>query len=117
VFEEALVMAEAGTARATLVVRAGVYCRISRDWDGEGRGVARQEADCLVIAARRGWTVVDRYIDNDVGASGHSKKRKREEYDRLLADIQAGRIDAMVIWMEDRLLAPSHRAGRVPEGL
>jgi site-specific DNA recombinase len=47
---------------------------------------------------------VDRYIDNDVGASRHSKKLRRNEYDRLLADIQAGRIDAVAIWMEDRLL-------------
>jgi Resolvase, N terminal domain len=96
-------MAEAGTAMPTPVVRAGVYCRISRDWEGEGNGVARQLTDCLEIAARRGWTVADRYIDNDIGASKRSKRTRRKEYDRLLADIQAGRIDAVVIWMEDRL--------------
>lgn len=96
-------MAGAGMARPTPVVRAGVYCRVSRDWEGEGRGVARQLADCLEIAARRGWTVADRYIDNDTGASKHSKRTRRQEYHRLLTDIQAGRIDAVVIWMEDRL--------------
>jgi site-specific DNA recombinase len=97
-------MTGAGAARPTPVVRAGVYCRISRDGEGEGKGVARQLTDCLEIAARHDWTVVDRYIDNDVGASRRSKKPRRKEYDRLLADIQAGRIDAVAIWMEDRLL-------------
>jgi site-specific DNA recombinase len=90
-------------AGPTLVVRAAIYCRISRDWEGEGRGVDRQLTDCLEIASRRGWTVVGHYLDNDVGASRYSKKSSRQEYRRLLGDIQAGNIDAVVIWMEDRL--------------
>jgi site-specific DNA recombinase len=87
----------------SLVIRCAIYCRISFDWEGEGKGVQRQLEDCLAIAKRLGWTVIDHYIDNDTGASRRSKKKIRKEYNRLLADIEAGRIDAVVIWMEDRL--------------
>jgi site-specific DNA recombinase len=80
-----------------------VYCRISRDSEGEGKGVERQLEDCLAIAKRLGWTVVDRYIDNDLGASRYSKNKVRKDYRRLVGDIEAHLLDAVVIWMEDRL--------------
>jgi site-specific DNA recombinase len=89
--------------KPALVIRGAAYCRISRDWEGERKGVERQREDCLAIAKRLGWTVVDYYIDNDVGASRYSKQKVRKDYRRLLADIEAGRIDAVVIWMEDRM--------------
>ncbi len=85
-----------------MTIRAGIYCRISRDWEGKQLGVERQRADCLEIAKRRGWAVVEQYIDNDVSAAKTSKK-VRENYLRLLADIEAGKLDAVVLWMEDRL--------------
>jgi site-specific DNA recombinase len=66
-------------------------------------GVERQKQDCLKIATRHGWTVVEYYVDNDRGASKYSKKKNRDDYKRLLKDIHAGRLDAVVIWMEDRL--------------
>jgi site-specific DNA recombinase len=78
-------------ALTTAVVRSAIYCRISLDWEGQGKGVQRQLEDCLAIAKRLGWTVVDHYIDNDTGASRYSKKKIREDYNRLLADIEAGR--------------------------
>jgi DNA invertase Pin-like site-specific DNA recombinase len=79
---------------------AGIYCRISKDVAGELLGVARQEADCRELAAARGWDVAELYIDNDLSAySG----KPRPEYLRLLADIEAGRIDALVCWDPDRL--------------
>jgi len=85
-----------------MTIRAGIYCRISRDWEGKQLGVERQRQDCLQIAKRRGWTVVEHYIDNDVSAAKTSKK-VRKEYRRLLGDIEAGKLDAVVLWMEDRL--------------
>jgi site-specific DNA recombinase len=85
-----------------MTIRAGIYCRISRDWEGKQLGVERQREDCLAIAKKRGWTVVEQYIDNDVSAAKTSKKVRRN-YLRLLADIEAGNLDAIVLWMEDRL--------------
>ena len=47
---------------------------------------------------RRGWTVVDEYVD--VGISG--TKEKRPELDRLMADAHRRRFDAVVVWQFDR---------------
>lgn len=81
-------------------IRAAVYVRISQDRIGAGLGVDRQEPPCADKAARLGWTVVDTYVDNDTSASS-SKPRKH--WQRLLADIRAGEIDAIVGWHIDRL--------------
>jgi site-specific DNA recombinase len=84
----------------SMSVRAGIYCRISEDKAGAGLGVERQRKDCVVIAERRGWTVFDTYTDNDISAySG----KPRPSYRRLLEDIRAGHIGAVVVWHLDRL--------------
>jgi site-specific DNA recombinase len=81
-------------------IAAGIYCRISDDKAGAGLGVERQRNDCLEIAKRRGWRVVNVYTDNDISAySG----KPRPEYRRLLDDIERGLIGAVVVWHLDRL--------------
>lgn len=87
-------------------VRAAVYCRISSDKEkSEGLtalGVKRQEADCRKLCADRGWTVVEpAYVDNNISAA--DPRKRRPAYQQLLADITAGRVDAVVVWAEDRL--------------
>lgn len=81
--------------------KVAIYCRISQDREGAGLGVARQEEDCRALCERRqGWDVVDVYPDNDVGAySG----KPRPEWNRLMADVKAGQVDAIVAWHVDRL--------------
>jgi DNA invertase Pin-like site-specific DNA recombinase len=82
------------------VIRAAIYVCISSDRDGDELGVRRQIVDCEDLAERKRWTVVDRYVDNDVSAySG----RARPEYRRMLEDTAAGLIDAIVVWHLDRL--------------
>jgi DNA invertase Pin-like site-specific DNA recombinase len=84
---------------------AAIYVRISEDQEGTGLGVARQEADCRKLAERLAWPVAATYTDNDVSAySG----RVRPSYRRLLDDLDAGRVDALIIWHADRL----HRSPR-----
>src|SRR5215211_379292 len=81
-------------------VRAAIYCRISRARDGSMLGVDRQEPPCRQLAERLGWTVAQVYVDNDLSAySG----RRRPEYERILADVRAGRLDAILAWHADRL--------------
>lgn len=80
--------------------RAGLYCRISSDKEGAGLGVARQEADCRELAGTLGWEVAGVYVDNDISASTGTP---RPEYRRLLADIDAGVLTALVCWHNDRL--------------
>ena len=79
---------------------AAIYARISKDIDGTGLGVSRQRDDCLRLAKRHGWSVVEVYIDNDVTAfSG----KARPAYRRLLQDIRDERVQAVVAWHLDRL--------------
>jgi DNA invertase Pin-like site-specific DNA recombinase len=78
-----------------------VYARISADKTGEGLGVARQVEDCMRLVADRGWSVFDTYVDNDVSAFTGAKGRP--EFARMLADIEAGRVGAVVVYHQDRL--------------
>ena len=85
---------------AAAAVRAGVYARISSDREGDGLGVARQIEDCERLADRKGWRVVERYVDDDVSAwSG----KRRPEYARSLADLEAGAINGLLVYDLDRL--------------
>lgn len=80
---------------------AAIYARISSDRDGDQLGVKRQIADCETFAAQRGWPVRDVYVDDDLSAySG----KPRPDYRRMLADIQDGVVDAVIVWHLDRLL-------------
>lgn len=81
-------------------VSAGIYARISSDADDDRLGVTRQVKDCTAEAKRRGWRVVDTYVDNDVSAT---RSKVRPEYRRMLADLEAGRITGMIVWDVDRL--------------
>ncbi|MGZ6269833.1 MAG: recombinase family protein, partial [Candidatus Limnocylindrales bacterium] len=79
---------------------AAVYARISSDPEGDQLGVSRQVAGCRTLAARRGWPVAECYVDDD--RSAYSGK-PRPEYRRMLDDIRAGAVDAVVVWHLDRL--------------
>jgi site-specific DNA recombinase len=79
---------------------AAVYARISQDREGDAAGVERQVEDAIALAQARGFTVTDRFIDNDLSAfSG----RLRPEWERLLAEIAAGNVTNVVAWASDRL--------------
>lgn len=80
-------------------MRAAVYLRQSLDASGEGLAVARQRNDCLALCEKRGWTPTE-YVDNSVSASS---RKPRPAYQRMLADIEAGLVDAVVVWDLDRL--------------
>ena len=83
-----------------MVVSAGVYARISSDREGDNLAISRQLADCEALVERRAWTVVERYVDADISAySG----KLRPEYLRMLDDIEAGAIAAVVVYHADRL--------------
>ena len=80
--------------------KAAIYARISQDREGAGLGVKRQVADCEAEAERRGWTVAEVYVDDDISAySG----KVRPQYQRLLSDLREGYRDAVIVWHLDRL--------------
>lgn len=82
------------------ISNAAIYARISSDQGGEGLGVQRQLEDCRRLASDRGWAVIEEYVDNDISAfSG----KLRPSYERMLADVTHGRIDAILVYHLDRL--------------
>ncbi len=85
--------------------RAALYLRISKNDDPEGdgrsKGTVRQEKDCRAEVRRRGWQAVEPvYLDDDRSAF-HGR---RPAYERMLEDVKAGLVDAVIAWHEDRLL-------------
>jgi DNA invertase Pin-like site-specific DNA recombinase len=53
------------------------------------------------VASRKGWQIVDRYIDH--GVSGAKGRDKRPEFDRLLKDATRRKFDVLMAWSVDRL--------------
>jgi DNA invertase Pin-like site-specific DNA recombinase/ribosomal protein L37AE/L43A len=81
-------------------LRAACYCRISSDPHDKREGVDRQRTDTAILCELKGWQIAGVYIDNDRSASNG---KKRPEWDRLLADVAAGKIDAVAAWDQDRV--------------
>ena len=82
------------------MIRAGIYARISSDREGDSLAISRQLADCKELAAAKDWQVVERYVDSDISAYGG---KRRPEYLRMLEEIEAGVVEAVVVYHADRL--------------
>lgn len=80
-------------------MKAAVYLRQSLDRDGQGLAVERQRQDCTALCEARGWEPIE-YVDNSISASSG---KVRPAYARMLEDVAAGRIQAVVAWDLDRL--------------
>jgi site-specific DNA recombinase len=82
------------------MTRAGIVARISRV---NALAVERQIQDGREYFARRGITVPDEniFVDDGISASAFSTKI-RPDYRRLLAKIEAGELDHLWMWAEDR---------------
>lgn len=77
-----------------------IYARISRDGEGAGLGVARQEKDCRAHLKALGYSVGEVLVDNDLSAY---KGKARPAYTSLLDRIRAGESDGFAVWHLDRL--------------
>jgi site-specific DNA recombinase len=83
-------------------VRLGIYARISYDRDGEKEAALdRQLTDCRQWAELHGHEVVGEYVDPRTSAY---RQVKREHFERMLGDLDAGVIDGVVCWKLDRLV-------------
>lgn len=83
---------------------AGIYGRLSYAPDGSLEKVERQESDCRQVADRLAWPVSEAHIFLDNNRSAWQRNRKRPAWDRMLAAIEAGEIDAVLIYHGDRLI-------------
>ena len=95
----------AATAAPRATVRCAVYTRKSTeeglDQEFNSLDAQREAAEAYIESQRgEGWTLVpDRYDDG--GFSGGNMERPALK--RLMADVEAGRIDAVVVYKLDRL--------------
>lgn len=85
-----------------MTTKVGLYVRISEDAEGLGLGIARQEEDGRVVAAQRGWEIARIYADNDLSA--YKVGVVRPDFEALLEDFAAGRIDGIVAYDVDRFV-------------
>ena len=77
-------------------VLAAVYSRISTV--GHGQNSTMQTRELIEYSARRGWEIIESYVD--AGVSG--KKDSRPQLNRLMAEAHARRFDVVVVWRFDR---------------
>jgi len=87
-----------------------IYTRISQDKEKDHRAVSRQKADCEALIKRlvrdkvlpKGLRI-EHYSDNSESAFKENQRKKRTEFARMLADAEAGYIEAIVAYHSDRL--------------
>lgn len=73
--------------------RAAIYLRVSQDRENTRLGVDRHREDAEQLIRARQWTSAGVYEDNDVSGAG---SRRRPAFERLLADVEDGRVDVIV---------------------
>ncbi|RJT82203.1 recombinase family protein [Arthrobacter cheniae] len=89
-----------------------LYVRQSLDKTGKEAAVERQEASCRDFATAKDWTVGRVYRDNSISASNG---KVRPDFEQLLADIDAGTVQNVIVWHLDRLTRSMKDLTRVIE--
>jgi site-specific DNA recombinase len=83
-------------------VRAGIYTRMSLATMGDLTKVEDQERISREVCGQRAWEVGGVYTDNN--KSAWQRSRRRPGWDQMLADVEAGKITAIVVYHGDRLV-------------
>lgn len=87
---------------ASLTTNAAIYLRVSTEEQAEsGLGLEAQESRCRALVASRGWTLSGVYREE--GVSGTTEPSSRPAFAALLAEVEAGRVGAVVVLKIDRL--------------
>ena len=89
------------------VIRCLIYVRISMDKAHDGHGVANQMAKLEHKAVERGWTVVYRLSDNDIGVTRKDPTRPgkyRPGYEEAMRLVDARAVDAVLCFKWDRFI-------------
>ncbi len=87
-------------AQAEALDRAVFYARVSTEEEKQLNALEKQVQENKDIIDSMGWKLVDGYVDE--GKSGTTTKR-RNEYQRLLEDIENDKFDILVVKSQDRL--------------
>lgn len=90
-------------------VWAREYLRVSKDESGRARSNTEQHDDHVAWAERKRWHLGEPY--EDVGSASNRKKKRRLDFDQLMADLRAGTFGAHVLMIWE----PSRGSREVPE--
>lgn len=83
------------------MIRAALYIRVSHDEQVlHGLSLEAQEATLKEYAQNKGYTIIDTYADE--GITARKKLSNRKDLQRLLNDVQAGKIDLILVTKLDR---------------
>ena len=89
------------------VIRCLIYVRISMDKAHDGHGVGNQLAKLEQKARERGWTVVYRLSDNDIGVTRKDPTKPgkhRPGYEEAMRLVDARMVDAVLCFKWDRFI-------------
>src|SRR5690242_6574785 len=92
------------TPPAAATVRVAQYLRVSLDKSGQARSTDEQQSDnerAVAEHAHDGWALVATYRDDNRSASPYARK-VREDFARLLVDLERGSFDLLVLWESSR---------------
>ena len=81
--------------------------------DPDQLGLGRQDHDTAALVTLRGWKLEQRYCDPDVSA--YQPRVVREDFERLLADLESGIIQGIVSYDLDRLVRKPSDLERIIE--
>lgn len=81
-------------------MRTAIYLRQSQDKTGNWAAIERQELACTKLAEAKGLEDLTVYKDNDRSASNG---KERPEFNRLVTDMEAGKVHTLIVWHLDRL--------------
>jgi len=84
------------------VTKVAIYARVSKADMDDPNSVPVQLADCKARAQDEGWQVVAEYVDE--GVSAWRVGTRRPQFEELLADVEAGRADTILVREQERLL-------------
>lgn len=83
-------------------IRAALYLRVSTEEQArDGYGLEVQRQRCAAMATVKDWQLAGEYADE--GITGTKGAEHRPALARLLADLEAGRLDAVIVLALDRL--------------
>ncbi len=82
-------------------LRAALYGRVSNDQNA-GASIDEQDVDNTDACLQRDWEVAGRYSDK-ITASRFGQGKTRADFERLVAEIETGNIDIVVVWEVSRL--------------
>jgi site-specific DNA recombinase len=82
-------------------LRVASYRRVSREEQVEGYSLDYQARVCREEAAKRGWQIVEEYVEEGRSAKTDNPA-KRPEFRRMMQDAGSGHLDVVLVHKLDR---------------